>query len=605
VSLPRADRLRRRLGWWGERRPLTPSLLRHLAALGVYVLIAIVLYSRAWTHMGSSVVGYMDAQQFTWFFAWDWYAISHGLSPFFSDRIAFPHGASIIWNTSVLLWGVALGPVTALAGPAVSAVLAGMLGMSLAGYTTFVLIRDWTGTWIGPLFGGLLFELCPFVFVQAQDSHLQLLLGAVWVPLLALLASRLARNRGSAVRTGALLGLCLTGELLTGEELLAICAIVFAAALLLAMALYPRLISLRARHFITGSAVAVAVFVVLGAVPLAAQLLGPQRLNGRDIQGDYGGAAFYSLDVANLVIPTKAQFFLPGFWASMWRHFTGTLAEDTGYLGIPLLLVLIVALVVLRRQRTTWWLALTGVVALVLALGANVHVMGRSLEQVPLPMKVLEKAPMLLNLMPVRFTVLVYLTVAVLVARLIDVLWERTLNQGLFRASAVVVAVVSLLTLLPAGRLTTSDVWAQPYLMKQVPVDAVVAIFPYPGPDYPETMYWSAVSGVRYRFMGGSITVPDPERPAHTLFNPRSTSQAFWYALVQAAGTGRRLDDPEIQAERDELHADGIQLVVLATDDRLLNVHDQKVWALARQELTRVTGASPREQDGALVWTVG
>jgi hypothetical protein len=565
-----------------------------MAPMGMYVGVALLVFARAWTHLGSRLVGGSDSSLMAWFLAWDWYAVSHLTNPFLTDRIAFPDGANLMWNTAVPLWGMLLGPVTALAGPAASETVAGTLALVLAASTTFLLARDLGLSRPAAVTAGLLFELCPFLYVHSAN-HLHMTLGAALLPLLALLTIRLATNRGRPVTTGLLLGVCLAAELLTSEELLAAAALVFAAAFVVAAISHPRLVRPRLRHLAAGSAVAVATLVVLAAWPLSVQLLGPQNLLGRSIQGDFGGTTRYSLDLANLVIPTRLQWASPAVLWSYSDRFIGTPAEQTGYLGVPLLLVLGIAAAVRRADPLVRWLVLTGVATTVLALGPVLHVEGQA-ASLPLPMRAFRSTPVLEDLIPVRLMVFDYLTAALVVGLLVDSILAMKAISWYRRAAGLTLVAASLATIAPAGRLPASAVTSQPHLERYVPADAAVVVFPYPSSFSPQGMYWSAASGVRYRLVGGYIVVPDPARPRGSLFAPHTISERFWAALVDASQSGRPVDDALVTQEREELGRYHVGYVVAS-------IPDERLRATARTEISRVLERPPEQRDGALVWS--
>jgi hypothetical protein len=575
-------------------RDWTRARLVSVAPIGMYLGIALLVFARAWTHLGSRLVGGSDSSLMAWFLAWDWYAVSHLTNPFLTDRIAVPDGANLMWNTSVPLWGVLLGPVTALAGPAASVTVAGTLALVLAASTTFVLARNLGLSRPAAVTCGLLFELSPFLYVHSAN-HLHMTLGAALLPLLALLTMRLATDRGRPTTTGLLLGICLAAELLTSEELLAAAALVFAAGLGVAAVSHPRLVGRRLPHLAAGSAVAVATFAVLAAWPLSVQLLGPQNLLGRSIQGDFGGTTRYSLDLANLVIPTRQQWASPVFLAPLSDRFIGTPAEQTGYLGVPLLLVLGIAAAVRRADPLVRWLLLTAVVTTVLALGPVLHLEGQA-ASVPLPMRAFRSTPVLEDLIPVRLMVFDYLAAALVVGLLVDWILGRRATAWYRRAAGLALVAASIATILPAGRLPATAVTPQPHLERYVAADATVLFFPYPSSFAPQGMYWSAAGGVRYRLVGGYIVVPDPARPRGSLFAPHSTSERFWAALVDASQSGRPVDDALVTQEREELTRYHIQYVVAS-------IPDERLRATARAEISLVLQRSPELRDGALVWS--
>jgi hypothetical protein len=578
--------------WW-RTAPII-----HVAVLSLYVALACYLYSKAWLHQPEVVAGAQDAKLLAWFIAWDWYSFSHLQSPFLTDHIAYPSGINVMWNASLMPWGVLFGPVTATFGPTVTLTLLGTLGLCLTGYTTFLLARHWACGVLAAAFGGLFVELGPFMYVKSASSHLHMSLGAVWLPLLALLVSRLARAQGSSVGTGLMLGVCITAALFSAEELVAAEALVFSVGLLLAAALYARQALHASRHFVTGTAVAVLTFGLLAAVPLAYQLLGPQNINGRDIQGDFGGSVFYSLDLANLVVPTSFTRIAPPRMLTIASQMIGTPAEQVGYLGVPVLALLLIAAVALWRDVIVRWLLLTALATTVFALGAVPHIVGHPLA-VKLPLELLRSAPLYQNLVPVRLMLFVDLAAAIVLAKLLDLLLRRYRRPLLARAAAVTMVAVSIATILPHSRIPTTAVSVPPYLRAEVPTDAAVVIFPYPTLGEANGMYWAAAAGARYKLVGGYVIVPDPTRPKASLFSPRTVTQEYWAAVVQSAGTGVNIDESLVRREQQELRDWRIHYVVLVPQS------DNRLQAAAVENLVHLLGFSPTIEDSALVWELG
>lgn len=570
----------------------------HAAVLALYVALACYLYSKAWLHQPTVVAGDLDAKLFAWFIAWDWYSISHLQNPFLTDHLAYPSGINVMWNTSLLPWGVLFGPVTANFGPTVTLTLLGTLGLCLTGYNTFLLARHWACGVLAAAFAGLFVEIGPFMYVHAASSHLHMLLGAMWLPLLALLTSRLARAQGSPIRTGLLLGLCITAALYSAEEVVAAGALVFSVGLVLAAVLYRRQVFRASRHFVTGAVVGVLTFGLLAAVPLAYQLWGAQNVTGRDIQGDFGGSVFYSLDLANLVVPTYVTRIAPTSMLRIASHMIGTPAEQVGYLGIPVLALLLIAAVALWRDVLVRWLLLAALATTVFALGAVPHIAGHPLA-VKLPLELLRSAPLYQNLVPVRLMLFVDFAAAIVLAKLLDLLLRRYRTPLLARAAAVTMVALSIATILPHSRIPTTAVSVPAYLRADVPTDATVVIFPYPTLGEANSMYWAAAAGARYKLVGGYVIVPDPTRPKASLFSPRTVTQEYWARVVQSAGTGVSIDESLVRREQQELRDWHIQYVVLVPQ------LDNRLQAAAVQHLVHLLGQPPKIEDGALVWALG
>ena len=87
--------------------------------LALYVLGAVAVTGRLWADPASRVqVGdSTDVNLFAWFVRYSAESVTHGSLPaLVTTAMNAPHGINLMWNTSLLLPGVLLTPVTLLAG---------------------------------------------------------------------------------------------------------------------------------------------------------------------------------------------------------------------------------------------------------------------------------------------------------------------------------------------------------------------------------------------------------------------------------------------------------------------------------------------------------
>ena len=85
-----------------------------------------------------------DVDLFAWFVQYAATAVSHGQLPaLFTTAMNAPVGISLMWNTSFLLPGVLLSPVTLLWGPQVSLTVALTLGFAGSAAALFWVLRRW------------------------------------------------------------------------------------------------------------------------------------------------------------------------------------------------------------------------------------------------------------------------------------------------------------------------------------------------------------------------------------------------------------------------------------------------------------------------------
>ena len=169
--------------------------------------------------------------------------------------------------------------------------------------------------------------------MRVQSHHLHMSL-AFLVPLMLLaLHEILVRQRRSPWLVGTGLGLMAGAQLLIGEELLAMTALLgFAMFVLLVLANLRRL---RERWAYAAKAFAVALVMVSAIIvwPLSVQFGGPQRIDG-DIQ-----KTNYSNDLQSFILPGWPQALT---WDGTGELVAGFAGGNSAYLGLPLLLVLVV-----------------------------------------------------------------------------------------------------------------------------------------------------------------------------------------------------------------------------------------------------------------------
>ena len=358
-----------------------------------------------------------DVQIFLWGLRWWPYAIGHGIDPLVSKYVWPPHGSGVLWTTTVPLLSLLASPVTLLFGPAASWNLLCVLAPALAAWAAYWLCLELTEALVPATVGGLLFGFSSYEVAQSS-AHLQVTMIAL-VPVAALVAVRYARGRyggwGLAARVAGLT----VAQFLISPEVLA--TLVFMAALA-GVAAFVMIPAARTR-LVAG--VGWTACGLLAGVLISLPLLIPM-LNGMP-NTMLNPPSEYSVDLLNLVAPTQVTA-LGGAWAiPVTKHFTGNLAEQTGYLGVPLLAAAVIAITVMRRQRPVLVLGLVTGVAILLSLGPGLQVNGA--HTVWLPGDLLTGLPVLKQAIPDRFSAYAALGIAVLVA-----LWlARPAHEMTFR----------------------------------------------------------------------------------------------------------------------------------------------------------------------------
>ena len=202
--------------------------------VGLYLLASFALTWRLWADpAGRMVAGNPgDTNLFAWFMRYSATAVSHGRLPaLVTTGLNAPQGINLMWNTSVLLPGMLLAPVTLLAGPQASLTILLTAGFAGSAASLFWVLRRWGASLVAAGLGGAVYGFSP-ALLAAGIGHFQLQF-AVLPPLIIDALLGILTGRGSAVRSGLWLGLLVAAQLFTGEELLA--DTVVAAAVMVAV----------------------------------------------------------------------------------------------------------------------------------------------------------------------------------------------------------------------------------------------------------------------------------------------------------------------------------------------------------------------------------
>jgi hypothetical protein len=493
------------------RVPVPPLLL--VAFLG----LALWLFAPAWSSPADTTLrgGDGDPAIFIWFLRWTPFALEHGHDLLVTHHLNYPDGVNLMWNTSLVLPGLLLTPLTTRFGPVLSYNLLLVLAYGLSAWCAYLAIRRFVPGHLAAAAGGLVYGFSPAM--RGQGSHLHMSL-AFLVPLLLLLLHEiLVRQRRPPWLAGAALGLLAACQLLTGEELLAMTTLLGFLLFVLLVAGNVRRLRGRVLHTLVAFVTAAVVFAAIAAWPLSVQFSGPQRVDGDII------TSTLAVDLYGFVVPSAQQAVSTDATARLPRFAGGNLA----YLGVPLLLVLVVIGVRWWRNavvRVTLALLLA---AAVLSLGPSLLVGGRD-TGIRLPMALLERLPLLDNMVPNRMALLTALFAGLLLALFLHGVWRQ---GGWRRAAAAAVGLAVLASLWPARPIPAQKVATPPFFtgasVRELPRDGVTLLLPFPYRGSALPMTWQAESGLWFRMPGGYFIGPRPDGRPRFDTNPSSGSQVL------------------------------------------------------------------------------
>ena len=281
-----------------------------------------------------------------------------------------PRGINLMWNTSFLLPGVVLAPVTLLAGAQTSLTIMLTLGMAGSAASLFWVLRRWGASMWAAALGGALYGFSPAI-VNSGIGHYHLAF-AVAPPLIIDAMLRIVTGRGHPVRTGIWLGLLTAAQLFTGEELLADTALTSLVLIAVLAAGYWREVLVKARNAALGLATGLAVVLLIGGYALWAQFHGPlgQHKTPGLPNPVTNKAAFF-------VNPSAALLFHAAPGAASAAAYGRGLSEYLAYLGWPLLVVLVAASIRYFRDPKVRAAAVTWAALELLSFGGGTMTSGK------------------------------------------------------------------------------------------------------------------------------------------------------------------------------------------------------------------------------------
>ena len=568
--------------------PGTPWARELVGALVVYLTLAFIFTASAWEDPTRRWIGICcDQEQSIWFLAWLPTALGSGQNPLLTDRLNAPDGANLMWNTFNPVLALLVAPITRAAGPILAYNVAALLAIAISGVACYAALRRYTKGALGALVGGGLYCLSPYV---ASHTALHLNLINVWAPplFLIILDELIVRRRYRPELLGVALGAIGALQLVTSEEVLAMSAVVGALlAVVLALVVRERVAILdSARRLARAAAPGVATFLVIGGLPLAVQFLGPQQVHGR-VQD----TSAFSTDLLNVILPTPYQLLAPGVVTETSRRFSGLYHEATGYIGVPLLLVLAGYAVARWRDRRVQVATGMGLLLLVLSLGPELYVGGEP-QNVPMPWLAFGSLPLIEHVLAGRLTLFLWLAVAALVAMAVDDVPLRDVRAAGVRLAAIGLGLVFVLPAPAASSTAEVPPFFQSWADQGIAEDEVILFAPWftngAGAD---PMLWAAFAQARPRMYEGYVYVPNADgRPR---YGPAPGRLARLMIEVQDHGTQPNLGAEDRAAAAQELSDAGVSVVIVGPLR-----HRPEMIAL----FTELFGRPPVEVGGVQLW---
>jgi hypothetical protein len=422
-----------------------PALLRTRSLpASMQGLAALVIYSTAWVvHYVPALVLHpglpqldqtsMDPNSFVWNLQWWPYALSHGIDPLVTNVIGAPAGFNLSWLTTVPAIALVAAPITAIFGPIVTFNVLTVAAPPLAAWAAFVLCRRLTGRFWPAFTGGVVYGFSAYEMDHTVAGHLNLTFSLL-LPLMAYLVVLWRDGSISPRRFVCLLALGLILQALIFLETFAGVTLFWAAGLLVGYLFADR----AARPVIArlGRYVGLAYVVAVGLMLPYLIYVMTHAPGGFALTSPRSS----SLNLESLIVPRPTRTFSIG-----WLHHASTKLPAltlAGYVGIPLLLVVLGLAVWGWQRRLTRFLLVMFVFSVLVALGPDLTV--GTLHAIPAPWALLWKLPLVRSAFPVRFVVFGFLALAVMVAVWLASPFRLTSLRWLLAAVAIAAVVVNI-----------------------------------------------------------------------------------------------------------------------------------------------------------------
>jgi len=478
-----------------------------------YLAVAVAVTWNLWRDPASSSVAgnAQDSDLFAWFFRYAASSVAHfRLPPLITTAINAPQGISVMWNTSMLLPGVLLAPVTLLAGPQVSLTVLLTAGFAGSATAMFGVLRGWGVPARFAALGGFAYGFGP-ALLQSSIGHNDLQF-AVLPPLIASAVLRLVTGtylRGP-VRCGLWLGALVAAQVFIEEEPVLETVVGVAIAVLVLAVSRPGAVRRRLLDVGRGLVAGLAVIAVADGYALWTQFFGPLR--GAAVEFTPG---YFNNDLAGLVQPSSYLWLHTRTSAAFAAASPSGSPEYLAYLGWPLLILMLVFAIVFWRVLAIRITAVTFVVLTVASLGATLRVGGHDYAWLKLPWYWVQGLPLADSALPDRFSFIADIAAAALLAfglaessrRLTegrDGRRGRAMWGGLVLAAGIIAVVPLIPDPLPV--VATDPVpsgWQAVFAHLRLPAGASVLVVPVPTPFFTAAQRWQAETGEPASLVGG------------------------------------------------------------------------------------------------------
>ena len=586
-------------GAWRRHLPVA------VIAVGLALWVTQGLWSQPYNHTIAQNSG--DQAFFEWVLGYGVYVISHGADPFFTNLMNAPLGVNLAANTSITTYAVLLAPLTKLAGPQITFVTILTLNLAGSAFAWYLfLLRHLVRRRVAAAVGGLFCGFAPG-FISHANGHLNFTSG--WVAPVVLWWVFKLREPGRWLRNGAVLGVLLALCFSIAAEGLFFTALatgVFVVTWSLGRATRAEARA-AAPTVLKALAVTAAVAGSLLAYPLYMHFAGPQTFSGTGFNQRH-----YVEDVVAYIGYSSRSLAAWAGLDSAWLAPNPT--EETSFLGLPLVVLVVCGLVMLWRQATPGRratlraLIVVAGVFVVLSWGPRLQVLEYE-TNIPLPYAALAHLPLFDSALPGRFALVVAGVVGIVLALTADRLLTEPMPSTRTHTAYAAGFALALVPLIPLPLLTMQRA-AEPAFIASgmwkdyVPEGGVLSALPLATNMTPDAQRWQAYTmargGRQFRMPGGYFLGPGGRDGVGRVGAPwRHTDWLFFRAAVY--GYVGEIDDGDRTNARNDFAYWGIDAVFLP--DQISGQNGILFRAAVEITATELLG-EPQRVGGVLVWRI-
>ena len=601
---PSAARVSGRTGTGARMTRVVRRTLFHLTCIAAFTLPAIVLWWHVWSGSPTSTLTCAcgDPAQEVWFIAWPAWALWHAANPFFSSAVNVPHGANLLSNTSGTLIGLVLSPVTRLWGPVAASNVALTVAPGLSAWGCWLAIRRVVAWKAAAIPAALVYGYSPAIVTSIMYGHASVSVLVVPPLLFAHLYEIFVRQERSALHDGLVLFALVVVQFWISPEVLVMCALFAALALVVVVVACWRRVARHLRHGAASLGIGVGLSAAVLAYPAWFGLAGPQAVSG---------VLFPFAPIAGELL---WQFFStagarrPAISAVRSDGYLGHNGPQSNFMGWGEGALLALSVVAARRRPLAWLWIYLALVGAVLSLGSIFLGPPTVLAHIWLPWKELAKLPVFDEILPDQLSWFVTLSVAVLLALGLDagyawfarsfVVKRRRLRvaRSLLAVGVGVVALVPVFMTYDVPLTVTSAAlprWMA-HAAPKLPDRTVLLTVPFASPGSDAPMLWQAVDGMHFRLAGAALKTPDAH--GHPVAQGSKDSARRILAALSGGSQQPAGTPVQLATVRAALHTWQVDRVVVDGPSR------DPVYASGF--FTAVLGTAPRVVQGAWVWRV-